>query len=229
MHVSCLNCGARYAVDPTAIGPTGRTVQCARCNHRWFQKIEPPIPRPETPEVVPEPAPDVMIQPTTPGAGLPVPAPPRRKGLLARLGERLGDLSAGSWLGLAAALIVLLGAVGYFYRGELGDRLPPQWRTTLGLDGLGFGGRAKLTLDLGASRIDFVDGRYVVTGQIVNSGTAAGSTRALRLTFRAGEQVVGERTVPLVEGPIAPGARARFSLPLDEPPAGTTNIVPTID
>ncbi len=87
----------------------------------------------------------------------------------------------------------------------------------------------KLALDLAASRIDFVDGRYVVTGQIVNNGTAAGSTRSLRLTFRAGEQVVGERTVPLAEGPIAPGARARFSLPLDDPPAGTTNIVPTID
>lgn len=229
MHVSCSNCGARYAVDPTAIGPTGRTVQCARCNHRWFQKIEPPIARPETPEIIPEPAPDVMIQPTTPGSGLPVPAPPPRKGFLARLGERLSDLSAGWWFGLAAAVIVLLGALAFAYRGELGDRLPPQWRTALGLDGLGFGGRAKLALDLGASRIDFVDGRYVVTGQIVNSGTAAGSTRALRLTFRAGEQVVGERTVPLVEGPIAPGARTRFSLPLDEPPAGTTNIVPTID
>ncbi|MBN9537040.1 MAG: zinc-ribbon domain-containing protein [Alphaproteobacteria bacterium] len=229
MHVSCSNCGARYAVDPTAIGPTGRTVQCARCNHRWFQKIEPPIPRPETPKVVPEPAPDVMIQPTTPGSGLPVPAPPRRKPLLGRLRERLGNLSAGTWFGLAASLIVLLGAVAFVYRGELRDRLPPQWRTVLGFEGLGLNGRAKLALDLAASRIDFVDGRYVVTGQIVNNGTAAGSTRSLRLTFRAGEQVVGERTVPLAEGPIAPGARARFSLPLDDPPAGTTNIVPTID
>ncbi|MGE4077741.1 MAG: MJ0042-type zinc finger domain-containing protein, partial [Reyranella sp.] len=32
MHVTCSNCGARYIVDPLAIGPTGRTVQCARCN-----------------------------------------------------------------------------------------------------------------------------------------------------------------------------------------------------
>ena len=35
MHVTCPNCGARYAVDPLAIGPAGRTVQCARCSHRW--------------------------------------------------------------------------------------------------------------------------------------------------------------------------------------------------
>jgi len=53
MQVSCPSCRARYAVDPLAIGPSGRTVQCARCNERWFQtvKIEPrpdPPPEPET-------------------------------------------------------------------------------------------------------------------------------------------------------------------------------------
>lgn len=41
MHVTCSNCGARYIVDPLAIGPTGRTVQCARCNHRWFERAGP--------------------------------------------------------------------------------------------------------------------------------------------------------------------------------------------
>ena len=43
MQVSCPNCRARYAVDPLAIGPTGRIVQCARCSDRWFQtvKLEP--------------------------------------------------------------------------------------------------------------------------------------------------------------------------------------------
>ena len=41
MHVTCSNCGARYIVDPLAIGPTGRTVQCARCNHRWFEVAGP--------------------------------------------------------------------------------------------------------------------------------------------------------------------------------------------
>jgi predicted Zn finger-like uncharacterized protein len=44
MQVTCTNCRARYAVDPLAIGPSGRIVQCARCNDRWFQtvKLEPP-------------------------------------------------------------------------------------------------------------------------------------------------------------------------------------------
>ena len=88
MHVSCSSCGARYAVDPKAIGPTGRTVQCARCNHRWFQTIEPPGRPPESPgtppEPTPPPVPDIVIRPSVPGAGLPALAPqppksPRRE------------------------------------------------------------------------------------------------------------------------------------------------------
>jgi len=48
MHVTCSNCGARYIVDPLAIGPTGRTVQCARCNHRWpYRSGLPAIARPQ--------------------------------------------------------------------------------------------------------------------------------------------------------------------------------------
>jgi len=39
MQVTCPNCGARYAVDPLAIGPVGRIVQCARCAHRWLQTV----------------------------------------------------------------------------------------------------------------------------------------------------------------------------------------------
>ena len=35
--------------------------------------------------------------------------------------------------------------------------------------------------------------------------------------------------MPLIEGPIAPGARMSFKLPLDEPPSGATNIIPTVD
>ena len=47
MIVTCSNCRARYAVDPLAIGPTGRTVECARCHHRWFQRAEGPPPTPD--------------------------------------------------------------------------------------------------------------------------------------------------------------------------------------
>ncbi len=233
MHVTCSNCGARYAVDATAIGPAGRTVQCARCSHRWFQKIETASPAEPlaAPRVsAPPPAPDFVIRPPAPGAGLPaLTRPPRQR-------------SWGTWLSVVVGLVLLFGLAGYAYRGEIKARLPAEWRTLLNLDALRgmFSTSAKaartgpaegprLGLDIGASRIEFADDRYVVHGEIVNSGNAPGSTRSLRLVFRAGEEVLGERILPLVEGPLAPGARAGFVVALDEPPPGTTNIVPTID
>lgn len=223
MQLTCSNCGARYAVDPLAIGPTGRTVQCVRCSHRWFQKPDVP-PVSESPSEEPSPpavtAPDIVIRPSTPGAGLPAlttPAPTKR--------------NWGTWIAYAIVLVVLLGGAGYAYRDQIKARLPASWRALLHLDAANAKQvrRAHLGIDMSTTKIDLIDGRYVVLGELINTGTAPGSTRRLKLVFRAGEQVLAERAMPLVEGPIAPGARRSFSLPLDEPPSGATNIVPTVD
>ncbi len=37
MIVSCPACETRFAVDDSLIGPTGRKVKCAKCDHRWRQ------------------------------------------------------------------------------------------------------------------------------------------------------------------------------------------------
>lgn len=225
MQLTCSNCGARYAVDPLAIGPTGRTVQCVRCSHRWFQKPDVPPPVSESPsEAAPAPAvtaPDIVIRPSTPGAGLPAlttPAPAKKR-------------NWGTWIAYAIVLVVLLGGAGYAYRDQIKARLPASWRALLHLDAANAKQvtRAHLGIDMSTTKIDLIDGRYVVLGELINTGTAPGSTRRLKLVFRAGEQVLAERAMPLVEGPIAPGARRSFSLPLDEPPSGATNIVPTVD
>jgi len=229
MQLTCSNCGARYAVDPVAIGPTGRTVQCVRCSHRWFQKPDAPPPPDTPPEAQPAPAapavPDVVIRPSTPGAGLPAltTPPPKRK------------TNWGTWIAYAIVLIVLLGGAGYAYRDQIKARLPASWRAILHLDTARAApdaprmARAHVGLDMATTKIDLIDGRYVVLGELINTGTAPGSTQRLKVVFRAGEQVLAERAMPLIEGPIQPGARRSFSLPLDEPPSGATNIVPTVD
>ena len=226
MQVTCSNCSARYAVDPAAIGPTGRTVQCVRCNHRWFQGADAPAPFIDSPsDTASAPTvvvPDVVIRPSTPGAGLPaVITPPRR--------------NWGTWIAVAIVFIVLFGAAGYAYRAEIRARLPASWRTALQVDAApkvpdaSKVTRAKVGIDMASTKIDLIDGRYIVLGELINTGTAPGSTRQLKLVFRAGEQILAERAMPLVEGPIAPGARRSFTLPLDAPPSGATNIVPTVD
>jgi predicted Zn finger-like uncharacterized protein len=232
MQVTCPQCGARYAVDPSAIGPSGRTVQCVRCSHRWFETVKAapaasPLPPPNE-----RPVPDFVIRPQSHySAGLPAISPPRR------------TVHWGRWAAAAAVLIVAVGAAAFAWRDEIRDRLPPGWSAFLSLDGARglFASPAKamrtttlpkearIELDLAASKIELVDGAYVVRGELVNSGRAAVSTSTLKLIFRKGDDVLGERAYSMIEGPIAPGGRLSFSRPFDDPPDGTTNIVPSVE
>jgi predicted Zn finger-like uncharacterized protein len=270
MVVTCPNCGSRYAVDPLAIGPAGRTVQCARCDHRWFQKVESAAPLP-----------DVVIRPTPAGAAaaLPVVVPPRR------------DIGWRRLVAVAVVAVVLGAATLFAFRHEIAGMIsyearastpvqvtaapsppaadtaaptaaasaatapaaapspPPAAtapspssvvRTTASNAGPGpsarptrpppvEAARPNIEVDLSSSKIDVVDGRYVVRGQLVNNGKAAGSTTLLRLTFKKNDSVLGERSFPMVEGPLPPGGRISFSQTLDDPPSGTTDIVPVVE
>jgi len=227
MQVTCPNCQARYAVDPLAIGPLGRTVQCVRCQHRWFEKIEA---APDSPPAAPErPVPDFVMRPQSHyTAGLPAIAEPRPR------------IHWERWIAAVVMLVLVVGAAAFAYRDEIRATLPAEWRAILGSDAArtllasakpvrtAEPEQARLEIDMAASKVELVDGRYVVRGEIVNSGGAAASTRTLKLVFRNGDDVLGERAYPLPEGPIAPGARLSFSKPLDDPPDGTTNVVPTV-
>jgi predicted Zn finger-like uncharacterized protein len=222
MVVTCPNCRARYAVDPLKIGPGGRTVQCARCDHRWFEKVESPPPADEAVAVPepPPPAPEVVIRPTTSGASLPAVIPPKPPFPWARV------------IAVAVLVLVLIGAALFAFRHRLMALVahetgsPPVLVATAPLPAPP---RPNIEVDLTASKIDVVGGRYVVRGQVVNNGTAAGSTSLLRVTFKRDEDVLGERSFPLVEGPLPPGGRASFSQTLDEPPLGTTDVVPAVE
>jgi len=121
MQVTCPNCGARYAVDPLAIGATGRTVQCARCSHRWYQA---PPPAAAVIAPPPRPVPDFVIRPPTYRSGLPalpVPAPKAQR---------------GEWLSIAGLAVVVVIIAAYALRGEILAVLPAEWRDALQLDAL---------------------------------------------------------------------------------------------
>ena len=231
MQVTCSNCGARYAVDPVAIGPSGRTVQCARCDHRWFEKLGATPAEPTAPKPPEQPAvPDFAIHPQTQGADLPTLTRPQP------------NSRWGRWLAAAIGLVVVLGVAAFAYRDRIVDRLPPEWRPLLNLDTLRIlsvapskeirpapPAKARLEIDLDASKIELVDGRYVVRGEVVNTGNGPGSTSKMRVIFRKNDDLLGERSYVLIEGPIGPGARLSFSQTLDDPPTGTTDIVPAIE
>ena len=38
MFIQCLDCNYKYLVNSADLKPEGRMVECANCNHRWFQE-----------------------------------------------------------------------------------------------------------------------------------------------------------------------------------------------
>ena len=38
MFIQCLDCDYKYIVNSADLKPDGRMVECANCNHRWFQE-----------------------------------------------------------------------------------------------------------------------------------------------------------------------------------------------
>ena len=112
MQVTCPSCSARYAVDPRAIGATGRTVQCVRCSHRWFER---PPPAPAAPVPPPRPVPDVVIRPN------PYAAAPYSTSYAASLPALAAPPPRSSWGGWAL-------------RHEILQLMPPELRASLPLD-----------------------------------------------------------------------------------------------
>ncbi len=40
MFIVCSNCEFKYLVNSADLKPIGRMVECANCNHQWFQEID---------------------------------------------------------------------------------------------------------------------------------------------------------------------------------------------
>ena len=38
MFIQCSDCDYKYIVNSADLKPDGRMVECANCNHRWFQE-----------------------------------------------------------------------------------------------------------------------------------------------------------------------------------------------
>ena len=81
-----------------------------------------------------------------------------------------------------------------------------------------------------ASKIDVVDGRYVVRGQIVNNGQARGLDDAAAASpSRRTMTCWASAPSRWSKGRSPPGGRTSFSQTLDDPPVGTTDIVPAVE
>lgn len=199
MQLTCPNCSARYLVDPAAIGPTGRTVQCFRCGHKWQARLA--VPEGDA-DVQPEPTPvpDFIIRPPSQPETSYLPAIPVDPGMPTWLKAVLGVLF----------LVALIGGGIYLFRDHLFATLAVDQQT------------AKITRTTGA------DGKTVLTvaGDIVNIGRGERAARQLRLKFKDAEgKMVAERVVAITTGGVPPQGRTSFEARIvDAPPASMVEV-----
>ena len=236
MQVTCPNCAARYAVDPLAIGPAGP--------HRPVRPLPPSLvrdrSRPRPPRRSGDPPPSdrcrtsaiARSRTTMPAAGI----TPRRA---ARSVAAVADAPRPRWS-------LVLGAAAFAYRDEIAaccrrrmarasSASTPRAASSLASPAEAHApprraGRSSRSTSP-RSRIERRR-RPLRRARRDRQLPAARRARPARskLIFRKRRRRAGRaRLSPLVDGPIAPGARLSFSQALDDPPDGTTDIVPTVE
>ncbi len=217
MIVTCPSCNSRYAVDPSALGPGGRTVRCASCGHTWF--CEAPADLPKSVDLPPpadaEPASAAPADGGRP-APLTVTAPRNRGGVGAAIG----------WL---VFVIVVFGSAAGAIVAR--DRIVDWWPATarfydavglpVGVLGAGLELRDVQTTvkdDNGTSVV-------VVDGSVTNVSNRPREVPRLRATARsAAEQELKNWVFSPGVLVLLPGETAKFHQELTDSPRGSANL-----
>lgn len=222
MQIVCPNCSARYVVDPAAIGPKGRTVQCFRCGHKWMAYVEAAL-------TDTRPVPDFIIRPQNHDAPVSLPTIPPERGM-------------PTWRKVAIGLLILAGLVAGLYY-ALRDQLPgavPSAKPAAPAAAPATKpappaqpakpaapSPAAPALMLDKVSIEAVPGAraIVASGDIVNTSTAEVTPKRIRFTFKDKDrQPIGERVFDLKPDKIAPLGRRPFRQQIDDPPPGALDV-----
>jgi predicted Zn finger-like uncharacterized protein len=233
MQITCPNCAARYNIDPGALGHGGRTVQCFRCGHKWFERTGV---APEAVAPAAKPAPDFIIRPQSQGAPA-LPAVSEGGGL-------------PGWLKASLGIVILLGfvaATAWVLRDSLYPYVPEQMRQQLGLKAptatapppptvatttpppAGKAAPAAVELRVRNQAIKPLPNSergVIVSGELFNGGAVEIPTPKLKVVFRNKEQKsIGERPLPVKMERLPAGGAAPVELSVDDPPVGADDIL----
>lgn len=220
MILTCPECSTRYVVDPAAIGPSGRTVRCSRCEHTW---AEPP------PEELRRPVP-----PPLPPLGDERPAyrhRPRGTNLPALPSEPPNRAPAILW---TLVVIVFLGSVGAaIWKRDLIMTRVPETEAIFSFVGLG-PEAAGAGLQLQVSKPDYRTrgGKRVVTikGYVVNISDKTRTVPEMIVkVYDKNRNVLYEKRVTPSSPQLQIKERIAFATDLVDPPAAGTGIEVTFD
>lgn len=197
MQLTCPNCSARYLVDPAAIGPTGRTVQCFRCGNKWRAPAAEAAADVIPPQVAS--VPDVIIRPQNGAATAALPAIPVDQGMPGWLKATIGLL----------VVVALVAAGGYLFRDAFIASLVIDQQTA----------KIDRLADEGGKTV------IVISGDIVNTGRSEATATRLYLMFKDAQgNLVAERAVGISTGQIPPNGRSNFQARIEDAPAASVRV-----
>ncbi len=208
MIVSCPACSTRYLVEPLALGPQGRLVRCAKCDHSWQQN--PPDDMP------------LQVDLTAPPPGK-IPLPERQQAAVRR--------SRGAGLPLLIVLLIALAlAGGYFFR----ERIIAEWpKTAQFYELIGLPTKV-LGAGLALANVNFtrheIDGQTVidVQGDIFNQTDKDIPLPPLKVALRDDSgKLLFDWTFGVDQPTIRPGETIRFKTETKSPPVEATKLTIT--
>lgn len=225
MILTCSSCATRFLVDPAAVGPTGRSVRCAKCQHVWYQEPPEDLPR----SLGGGPAAAMDPQPQVAPLSARKPEPLRRGSNLPAIPkQRKRWTNAAAWGGLATFVIAFL-AGGYIYRDSVVQFWSPAGKLyqTLGIE---LSAGAPRLVDVSFAQVDR-NGVSVleVKGAIINDGGTALPQPEIIVTLRDGDgnEIYRWRDRPTALT-VSPGGRVEFMTSVSDPPADARNLEVTL-
>lgn len=208
MIINCPACSTRYLVEPSALGPKGRMVRCAKCDNTWHQG--PPSDMPREVDITASPVGNVPL--------------PQRSAAAVR-GSR------GAGLPLLILVLLALGIVGgYFFR----ERIIAEWPKTaqiyelLGLPTKVLGAGLELA-NVNFTRQD-VAGQPViqVQGDIFNKTDKEIALPPLKVALQDNSgKLLFDWTFGVDRPTIRPGETVAFKTEAKSPPPEATKLMVT--
>lgn len=244
MLIVCPSCASRYELDAAKLGPTGRTVRCAKCDTRWHVEPSafPEAPSPEetqallSEELEQAAAIDAEVSAVAsemqePDAPEPEPTPPPRRRPPARKSRASASMArADAIRGLAVPLgVTALGLAiftGLFWKRDMVVRAAPQLASLFEHLGLPVNVRGLRLTAIESGLVQDAQGRFlVVEGDVTNIAKGPTPMPLIEVSVKdAGGQTLYTWTTDPPRPSLDPSELVRFRARLASPPENGQSV-----